>query len=266
MDIKWKKELSLTERISWDRKKREDWCKNQQSRDTWGGGSKTFVYNCSRIEKNFFLSSFSFLSFNKLDSESAAKQMKFNYNLGGITQRRREWGGGSILKGLVEPRVGRREQGRGGGEGREEFPPVKWQMIRNSGVGNSNKNALPFDVVWAFTRQPPSKQGIFEGLRGVFSSRESTSVSCRSVIVRVTIKGNTIDFFSFFLRIWKVERGLRNNTKCKSFDFWFWKFFFFFKYGCKIIIVFDILHVKIIQELWIKVWMQERVYWNISRS
>lgn len=93
MDIKWKKELSLTERISWDRKKREDWCKNQQSRDTWGGGSKTFVYNCSRIEKNFFLSSFSFLSFNKLDSESAAKQMKFNYNLGGITQRRRGEGG-----------------------------------------------------------------------------------------------------------------------------------------------------------------------------
>lgn len=95
----------------------------------WGKGrSKTlslslslsyllYIYNCSRIEKNFFLSFF-LSSFNKLDSESAAKQMKFNYDLSGITWRRRRRGR-SILKGLVEPRVGRREQGSGGEEEEE---------------------------------------------------------------------------------------------------------------------------------------------------
>ena len=76
--------------------------------------------------------------------------MKFNYNLGGITRRWRGGGRLSKVRSSLES-VGRREQGRSGEKekekGKEEFPPVKWQMIRNSGVGNSNKNALPFDAV-----------------------------------------------------------------------------------------------------------------------
>lgn len=151
--------------------------------------------------------------------------MKFNYDLSGITRRRRR--GRSILKGLVEPRVGRREQGSGGEEEEER----------------GGRNFRRWNGKWSVTAaleiqiRMPSRSTPFErSLRATsskrarniprvfFFSRESTSVSCRSVIVRDTIKGNTMDFF--FLRIRKAERGgtIRNARALIDSS---WKIFFF---------------------------------------